>query len=241
MKLQRLLSYTRQAVQDYDMIQDGDLIAVGISGGKDSLALLHALHGLRRFYKNRFDIHAITVAMGYEDIDFEGIRRLCKSLYVPYTVVNTQIKQIVFDERHEKNPCSLCAKMRRGALNEAAKKLGCTRVALGHHMEDVLETTFMSMFFEGRYYCFPPVTYLDQIGLFSIRPLIYTPEKDLKVFQRLHDLPVIKSPCPIDGYSNREHMKKLINDQSHLYPGLKNRLFTALQRSDVEGWKLEDH
>lgn len=239
MKLQKLLSYTRRAVEDYDMIKTGDKIAVGISGGKDSLALLYVLHGLQRFYKHSFDLHAITVDMGYDDFDLSAIQALCDSLSIPYTIVKTQIRQIVFDELKESNPCSLCAKMRRGALNNAAKELGCTRIALGHHKEDVIETTFMSQFFEGRYYCFPPVTHLDRTGLFSIRPLIYTPEMALKAFKHSEDLPVVANPCPVDGHTKREAMKQLLLEQNKLYPGLSDRLFHALQTSSVDGWQLE--
>lgn len=238
MKLQKLLSYTRRAVEDYNMIQPGDKIAIGISGGKDSLSLLYALNGLKRFYKHSFEIEAITVAMGYDDFDLTEVRKLCEKLNINYTIVPTQIKQIVFDERQEKNPCSLCAKMRRGALNETAKKLGCTRIALGHHKEDVIETVFMSMFFESRYYCFPPVTYMDRSGLYSIRPLIYTTESELKAFSRQYELPVVKSPCPANGNTKREHMKQLLREQNHLFPGLHDRLFKGLQRSEVEGWKV---
>lgn len=239
MILQKLLSYTRRAVEDYDMIKDGDKICIGVSGGKDSLSLLYALHGLRRFYKNRFELHAITVAMGYDDFDLSKVSELCEKLDIPYSIVRTQIKQIVFEERHEKNPCSLCAKMRRGALNNKALELGCTRIALGHHKEDVIETMMMSMFFEGRHYCFPPVTHMKKTGLYAIRPLIYAPEVGIKAFKKLYDLPVVKSPCPVDGHTKREHMKLLLQEQNSLFPGLPDRMFRSIQTSGIEGWQIK--
>lgn len=240
MKLQKLLSHTRKAVEDYDMIQTGDKICVAISGGKDSLALLYALHGLKRFYKNPFEIIAITVKLGFEPFDLTGVSALCEKLGVEYHIIETQIGQIVFDERQESNPCSLCAKMRKGALNEAAEQLGCNKVALGHHKEDVVETVMMSQFFESRYYCFPPVTYMSRSNLYSIRPLIYCNEVDLVAFMKKNELPVVKSPCPANGNTKRESMKQLLLQQANIYPGLIERLFRALQRSEVEGWKLEE-
>ncbi len=239
-KLQQLISKTTQAVDDYQMIQPNDKIAVGVSGGKDSLTLLYTLHGLKRFYKHKFDLVAITVSMGYEHIDLSEVRTLCESLNIPYHVVPTQIGQIVFEERQEKNPCSLCAKMRRGALNAKAKELGVTRIALGHHKEDVIETAFMSMFFEGRYYCFPPVTYMDKSSLYAIRPLIYTKESSIKAFSKAYELPIVKSPCPANEKTAREDMKQLIKEQSKRYPGLPDRLFHAIQTSQIEGWNLNN-
>ena len=239
MKLQRLLSYTRKAVDDYEMIHDGDKIAIGISGGKDSLALLYALHGLKRFYNKRFNIEAICVKLGMEPFDLTGVQELCDELDVNFTVVDTQIGAIVFDERQESNPCSLCAKMRKGALNDAAEQLGCNKVALGHNKDDIIETMMMSLFFESRYYCFPPVTYMSRKKLYSIRPLLYAPESELRLFAKKNELPVVKSPCPADGNTKREYMKQLIKEQSHEFPGLPERLFKGLQRSDVPGWRLE--
>ncbi len=221
------------------MIRPGDKICVAVSGGKDSLTLLEILANLRKVYDNTFSLEAITVNLGYEESDFSHINRFCEKLNINYTVVDTQIAKIVFEERQEKNPCSLCAKMRRGALNAKAKELGCTRIALGHHKEDVIETVFMSMFFEARYYCFPPVTYMEQTQLYAIRPLIYTSEKDIRNYAKTVTLPVLESPCPANGNTNREHMKQLLKEQSSLFPGLPNRLFKALQRSSVDGWNME--
>ena len=179
MKMQRLLSYVRRAVQDYDMIQDGDRIAVGISGGKDSLTLLMALKGLQRFYPKKFEIEAITVSLGFEGMDFSPIQKFCDELGVHYSIVDTQIGEIIFDARKEKNPCALCSKMRKGALNNKVEELGCNKIALGHNRDDVIETFFMSLFYEGRIHCFSPYTFLSKKKIASIRPLIYVPEKDV--------------------------------------------------------------
>ena len=240
MKLQRLLSYTRRALDDYKMIQDGDRIAIGVSGGKDSLALLYAMHGIRRFYSKKFELHAISIKLGMEPFDLTQVSALCEKLNIPFTIVDTQIGPIVFDERKEKNPCSLCAKMRKGALNDAAKELGCNKIALGHNKDYIIETVMMSMFFEARYYCFPPVTYLDRMDLYSIRPMIYVPELEVRQFAKHYDLPIVKSPCPVDGSTKREYMKNLIKEQSKVFPGLPDKLFKGLQRSEVPGWKLEE-
>ena len=196
MKLQQLMSYTRRAIDDYNMIQDGDRIAIGISGGKDSLSLLYALHGLQRYYPKKFDLEAITVDLGHPDFDVSSIHSLCETMRVPYTVVKTEIARIVFDERNEKNPCSLCAKMRKGALNDTIKKLGCNKIAYAHHKDDIVETMMMSLIYEGHFYSFPPITHLDRTDLTVIRPLMYVSEADVKGFCNKYQLPVVKSPCP---------------------------------------------
>ena len=203
MKLQQLMSQTRRAIDDYGMIHTGDKIAIGISGGKDSLTLLYALHGLQRFYPEKFDLEAITVDLGNPDFDLSHIRHLCETMQIPYTVVKTEIAQIVFEERKEKNPCSLCAKMRKGALNDAVKKLGCNKIAYAHHKDDIVETMMMSLIYEGHFYSFPPITHLDRTNLTVIRPLMYVSEADVKGFCRKYQLPVVKSPCPADGYTKR--------------------------------------
>ena len=179
MKLQQVLSYVRRAVEDYDMIQDGDKIAVGISGGKDSLTMLYALNGLKRFYPKRFEIHAVTVDLGFKNLDLGQIEALCEKLQVPYTIVKTDIADIIFEQRKETNPCALCAKMRKGALNDAIKAAGCNKVAYAHHKDDVVETMLMSLIFEGRFHTFSPVTYLDRMDLTVIRPLLYMNEADV--------------------------------------------------------------
>ena len=236
MKLQQLLSYTRKAVDDYQMIQEEDHIAIGISGGKDSLALLYALHGLQRFYPRRFTFEAITVDLGHKNFRTERIRELCGQLGVSYTVVPTNIAQIIFEERAESNPCSLCAKMRKGALNETAKQHGCNKIAYAHHKDDLVETLLMSLFFEGRLHTFSPVTYLNRMDLTVIRPLMYVPEKDVIGFQRAQNLPVEKSLCVVDGHTKREEIKVLLRQLNQDYPGIRERIFTAIRNGDLHGW-----
>jgi len=236
MKLQRLLSYTRKAVDTYHMINDGDKIAIGISGGKDSLTMLYALKGLQRFYPKKFELVAITVSLGFDDFDLSSIESLCKELDVPYYIVKTDIGKIVFDDRKESNPCSLCAKMRKGALNEKALELGCNKIAYGHHKEDIIETMMMSLFFEGRIYTFSPVTYLDRTGLFTIRPLMFIPEAEIKGFVRAVSAPIVKSPCPANGNTKREDMKNLLNELNHKMPNVSDRMFKAILTSSIDGW-----
>ena len=229
MKLQRVLSEVRKAVDDYHMIAEGDKIAVGISGGKDSLTLLYALSSLRRFYPHPFDLVAVTVDLGFANLDLTEIKKLCEKLEVPYTVVKTQIGQIVFEQRQENNPCALCAKMRKGVLNEAMKQLGCNKIAYAHHMDDVVETMMLSLLYEGRFHTFSPVTYLDDTGLTVIRPLIYMKEADVIGFVRKYEVPVVKSPCPADGHTKREYVKQLLKQLNTENPGVKQRMFTAVQ------------
>ncbi|QUI23423.1 tRNA 2-thiocytidine biosynthesis protein TtcA [Vallitalea pronyensis] len=239
MKLQQLLSYTRKAVDTYHMIDEGDKIAIGVSGGKDSLALMYALKGLQRFYPKKFEIEAITVALGFEAFDLSKVIDLCKELDIHYTVVHTDIAEIIFEERKEKNPCSLCSKMRKGALNEKAVELGCNKIALGHHKEDIVETMMMSLFFEGRFYTFSPVTYLDRMELYAIRPLMFVSEKDVIGFKNKYHLPVVKSPCPADGHTKREYMKNLLADLERDNPGLSQRLYRAIEGSQIKGWTTD--
>ena len=239
MKLQHLYSFTRRAIDDYNMIQEGDRIAVGISGGKDSLTLLYALAGLKRFYPNKFEIEAITVHLGYDGMDFSGVQELCDQLGVHYTIVKTDIAQIIFNERKETNPCSLCAKMRKGAFNDMDEQLGCNKVAYAHHYDDVIETMIMSMMFEGRFYTFSPVTYLDRMKLTVIRPMIYVQECDVKGFMNAYNLPVVKNPCPADGYTKREYAKDLIKRLEAEHNGTRARLFHSII-DGVPAWKRED-
>lgn len=238
MKMQQLLSYTRKAVDDYSMIQDGDRIAVGISGGKDSLTMLYALTNLQRFYQKKFEIEAISVNLGFNDFDLTDIVNLCKDMKVNYTIVNSEIADIVFSERKEKNPCSLCAKMRKGAFNEKAKELGCNKIAYAHHKDDIIETMIMSLLYEGRFYSFSPVTYLDRMELTVIRPLMYVPEVDIKGFNNLYKLPVKKNPCPADGYTKREYAKDLVKKLNHENPGAKERMFRAILNGNIPGWPV---
>lgn len=241
MKLQRVLSEVRKALDDYHMIAEGDKIAVGISGGKDSLTLLYALSSLRRFYPHPFDLVAVTVDLGFANLDLTEIKKLCEKLEVPYTVVKTQIGQIIFEQRQENNPCALCAKMRKGALNEAMKQLGCNKIAYAHHMDDVVETMMLSLLYEGRFHTFSPVTYLDDTGLTVIRPLIYMKEADVIGFVRKYEVPVVKSPCPADGHTKREYVKQLLKQLNTENPGVKQRMFTAIQNGcdNLKEWNKD--
>ena len=236
MKLQKLLSYTRQAVDEYEMIQEGDKIAVGISGGKDSLTLLYALVNLQKFYPKQFDLVAVTVDLGYEGFDLTGIQKLCENLRVEYHIINTKIGEMVTSDTLGGSACSLCARLRKGALNDAAKELGCNKVAYGHHMDDVIETMMLALIFEGRFCSFWPVTHLDKSDLTVIRPMIYVPETDVKGFENKMNLPVSKNPCPIDGSTKREYVKNLIKQLNLENPGVKKRLFHAIKDGNLEGW-----
>lgn len=240
MKLQRLLSYVRRAVDDYHMIDEGDRIAIGVSGGKDSICLLIALKHLQRFYPKHFEIEAITVSLGLPGAKYDDIQALCDSIGVHYTVVETDIGKIIFEERKEKNPCSLCAKMRKGALNDMAEKLGCNKVALGHNKDDVVETFFMSLFYEGRLNCFAPVSFLDRKKIYSIRPLMYVPEDDCRDFVARSDLHIVKNPCLADGNTKRQETKELLDELSGRYDHLQEKVFGAIKRSALKGWHQEE-
>lgn len=239
MKHQKLLSYVRRAVDDYHMIGEGDKIAVGVSGGKDSLCLLIALKSLQRFYPKHFELEAITVSLGLAGAVYDDIEAFCKKIDVPYTLVKTDIGQIIFYERKEKNPCSLCAKMRKGALNDKADELGCNKVALGHNKDDVVETFFMSLFYEGRINAFAPVSYLDRKKLYSIRPLMYVPEQEAKSYITKNNIQIVKNPCLADGNTKREETKQLLAQLSKDYTNLQEKVFGAIQRSYLKGWKIE--
>ena len=236
--MEKILSLVRRCVEDYQMIQPGDKIAVGVSGGKDSLALLVLLAGLRGYYTNPFTLEAVTIDMGL-GMDFSQVAALCDKLEVPYTQVHTEIGPIIFDYRKEKNPCSMCAKMRRGALNNAILELGCNKVALGHHYDDAVETFIMSLLFEGRISCFQPVTYLDKTGVTQIRPMLYIPEKTLDNFAARMALPVLVNRCPADKHTKREEVKELVFSLSATYPDLKERVFGAMQRFPLPAWETK--
>ena len=239
MKLQQVLSLVRKAIDEYHMIEDGDKIAIGISGGKDSLTLLYAMHGLKRFYPKKFEIHAVTVDLGFGNLNLDEIKVLCEKLEVPYTIVKTDIAKIIFEDRKESNPCSLCAKMRKGALNDAIKEAGCNKVAYAHHKDDVVETMLMSLIFEGRFHTFSPNTYLDRMDLTVIRPMIYMQEADVIGFVNKYEVPVVKSPCPADGYTKREYVKDLLRNLNLENPGVKERMFTAIKSGNLKGWTLD--
>ena len=238
--MKTVLGCVRKADTDFDMIAPGDSVAVGISGGKDSLLLLYALSLYRKFSHKDFTLHAITLKMGLEPFDVSGIAALCEKLEVPYTVIETEIAHIIFDVRKESNPCALCAKMRRGALNDAAKDLGCNKLALGHHRDDAIETLLMSLLFEGRLHTFHPNTYLSRREITVIRPMIYVPEKHVKHMVKELDLPLVKNPCPADGNSKREEIKQLIRTLSKDYPQLKDYMLSALRNTDQYGlWDIK--
>lgn len=228
--MQKLLSFIRRGVDDYKMINENDHITVGVSGGKDSLALLMGLANLRRFYPKPFKLSAVTLDMGF-GMDFSPVAKLCDELGVEYVLKKTDIAEILFDIRKETNPCSLCAKMRRGALHDAALELGSHKVALGHHNDDALDTFMLSLVYEGRVNCFSPVTYLDRKDITLIRPMIYTPENYVIGFAKRYELPIVKNRCPEDKRTKREYAKNLIKQLERENPGFKTRLFTAIEGS----------
>lgn len=235
--MQKLMSQVRKCVRDYNMLEPGDRVVAGVSGGKDSLALLRLMAELRDHSPVQFSLHAVTLDMGYEEMDFSPVAELCARLKVPYTVKQTQIREIVFDIRKEENPCALCAKLRRGILNDAALELGANKVALGHHYDDAIETFLLSMIYEGRLSSFLPVTYMDRTGLTLIRPMLYLHEKTISNFVTRENLPVVHNPCPADKNTKREDVKALLYELEGRYPGLKDNIFGGLQRSPLPGWK----
>ena len=234
--IQKLTGLVRRCVDDYDMIQSGDKIAVGVSGGKDSVVLLVLLAQLKNYFNKPFELEAITIDMGL-GMDYSGIQALCDQWEVPYTVVKTEIGPIIFDHRKEKNPCSMCSKMRRGALNQAILDKGFNVLALGHHYDDAVETFMMSLIYEGRISCFQPVTNLDRTGVIQIRPMLYIHEKTVDNFAQRMGLPVLENRCPVDKYTKREEIKQLVYDLSATYPDLRERIFGAMQRFPLPEWE----
>ena len=238
--MQKLMGLVRRCVDDYHMIEAGDRIAVGVSGGKDSLALLVLLAGLREYFNKPYELEAITIDMGL-GMDYSQVAALCEQWNVPYTVVKTEIAPIIFDHRKEKNPCSMCAKMRRGALNQELLRLGFSKVALGHHYDDAVETFLMSLLFEGRLSCFQPVTYLDRTGVTQIRPMLYLTEGMVRNFAAREGLPVVHNNCPADKHTKREEIKQLIEQLQQTYPDLKTKVFGAMQRLPLPEWGVQPH
>lgn len=239
--MNRFTGLVRRCIEDYKMIEDGETIAVGLSGGKDSLALLCALANLKRYYPKRFELHAVTLGMGFEGMDFAPVKTLCETLNIPYTLHETQLGKVIFEERKEKNPCALCAKMRRGALNDLCVNLGISKLALAHHYDDAVETFLLSLFYEGRISCFQPVTYMSRTGVTQIRPLLYVGEATVKSLADRYRLPVVHNPCPMNGRSKREEVKTLIGTLSAQYPDLKSKVFGAMQRLPLDGWEPAEY
>ena len=234
--MQKLIGLVRRCVEDYHMIEAGDRIGIGVSGGKDSLALLVFLAELKKYFPAPFYLEAITIDMGL-GMDYSGIEKLCQALDVPFTLVKTEIAPIIFDHRKEKNPCSMCAKMRRGALNQTLLEHNLNKLALGHHYDDAVETFLMSLLFEGRISCFQPVTDLDRTGIIQIRPMLYIHEKTVDSFAARQDLPILENRCPVDKTTKRTEIKNLIYDLSATYPDLKERIFGAMQRFPLPEWE----
>lgn len=239
--MQRMMGLMRRCIDDYRMIEPNDKIAVGVSGGKDSLTLLALLAALREYYPQPYDLTAITIDMGLPGMDFAPVEDFCARLGVPYRRISTQIGPIIFEYRKEKNPCSMCAKMRRGALNQALLEQGFHKVALGHHYDDAVETFLMSLLFEGRLSCFQPVTYLDRSGVTQIRPMLYLTESMVRNFAAEQQLPVVHNVCPSDKHTKRQEIKDLIVTLSATYPDLKNRVFGAMQRLPLPEWGVTPH
>ena len=233
--MKEILGCIRRADQDFGMIKAGDKVAVGVSGGKDSLLLLYAMALYRRFCPEPFELEALTLTMGLEPFDVSGIRELCEKLEVPYIVRETEIAKVIFEERKEKNPCSLCSKMRRGALNELCVERGVNKLALGHHRDDAEETLLLSLFYEGRMHTFQPVTYLSRTGITQIRPMLYISEKDIIHHARVLNLPVVKSPCPADGYTKRQDMKELLDYICRRIPNAREQMLSALRNKEQYG------
>lgn len=228
--MQHILSKVRKAVEDFHMIDENDKIAIGVSSGKDSLTLLYAMSRLAAFYPKKFDVIAITVDQGFPGIDFTPVQDFCHQLGVEYHIIPSRIREIVFDIKKERNPCSLCANLRRGILNTAAKKLGCNKVALAHHRDDAIETFFLSLFYEGRIYCFEPKTYLTRSQITVIRPLIYVKETETRAAAKNGNFPVIKSLCPAAGKTQRQEMKRFATSLSAFGPQTKDLVFNAIKR-----------
>ncbi len=236
--MNQILSYTRRCVEDYDMIRPGDHIAVGVSGGKDSLVLLASLARLREFYPVPFTVEAITLDLGIAGMDFTPVAEWCADMGVPFTLIPTEINHIIFNVRKEKNPCSMCAKMRRGALHGALQERGIKKIALGHHYDDAIETFYMSLFYEGRLSCFQPVTYLDRTDITQIRPLLYCGEGHIRTVAEREQFPVVHNPCPANGATKRQEVKELIDTLSQRYPRLKDYTFGAMQRLPLPEWGI---
>jgi len=237
--LQKIIGKTKRAIEDFNMIEEGDKIAVGLSGGKDSITLLYTLYYLQKFYKYHFDIIAITIHTGLKEFDTSELKKICDDLGIEHIVFESNISDVVFNIRKEDSPCSLCANMRRGMLNSLAVEHGCTKVALGHHMDDVMETFLMSLLLNGRIHTFAPVTYLSRSNVKTIRPMIYVEEKLIRSVAKEKNFPVMKKCCPADGYTKRDYMTDLIHTLKKDIPRVREHIFGAIKRSGIDGWKRE--
>lgn len=235
--MQKILGYMRKAIDNYNMIEDGDKIAVALSGGKDSISMLMGFKNLQRFYPKKFDIIAVTINPGFEGFDIDLLRNLCNDLDVPFIVEDGHMQEIVFDIRNEKNPCSLCANIRRGMLNSIAIREGCNKIAVGHNEDDVLETFLMNLFYAGSINTFAPVSYMDRSKITLIRPLIYAPEKYIRSFIKRNHISVMPKACPMDGYSKREDMKNFIFNMQKEIPNVRANIYGAIKRANVNGFK----
>lgn len=240
MKQQKLLSLIRQAVEDYHMIEEGDKIAVGVSGGKDSLTLLYAMKLLREFYPKKFELSAITCNVGFEGMDFKGVSDFCRDLEIPYEQVDTKIARIVFQENKEERPCSLCAKLRKGAMYKRLSELGINKIAYAHNKDDFIETALMSLLYEGRFYAFPPVTILPEAGMTVIRPMMYVPEKGVSNFVTDQKIRVVKNTCPVDGATRREYAKQLMEQMNREVPRAKDRIMHAIVNGRFSDWPVKN-
>ena len=236
MDLNRFTGFVRRCADDYQMLVPGDRVAVGVSGGKDSMALLASLRHLQRYHPSHFELEAITIDMGFPGMDFAPVSAWCAEHGVPYTIVKTDIREIVFDARQEENPCSLCSKMRRGALNDAIKARGCNKLALGHHFDDAVQTFFMNLFYGGKLGCFSPVTCLSRKEITVIRPLILCEEREIRGAARRLELPVVKSNCPVDGVTARKDTEELVKNLEKQFPHLRTKVLGAMQRAGLDGW-----
>ena len=239
--LQKIIGACKKAITDFNMIDEGDKVAIGLSGGKDSITLLYAMYYLRKFYPKHFDIMAITIDPGSETFHTDELEKMCKDFGIEYVVYKSNISKVVFDIRQETNPCSLCANMRRGMLNSIAIEHGCNKIALGHHADDVIETFLMSVLLNGKIHCFAPVTYLSRSNVKTIRPMIYVDEKDIRATARELNFPVMGKCCPKDGFTKREYMKDLVRDLRKDIPNVKKHILGAIRRSKIDGWEIKNN
>ena len=236
--MEQFTGLVRRCVEDYAMIEEGDVIAVGLSGGKDSMALLCALHSLQRYYPRRFELLGVTVGLGFPGMDFAPVAAYCRDMGVPYDYIESDIRDVVFEQRQEKNPCSLCVKLRKGAFHDRLRELGANKAALGHHMDDAVETFLLSLIYEGRISCFEPVTHMDRSGITQIRPMLYAEEKRIVGLARKYAFPIVESTCPMDKTSKRALVKEYMYQLSRERRDFKIKTFRAMQRLPLPGWQV---